>query len=456
MPSSIFDLYNFGFRSRSRVMDSLSFTTTNLPFHHPRQPQKTSSSYTVLERLDTRELNQVKKAEGINQSIPRVLTVAISGCTSSGKTTLALLLSEIFSSFSTRDKSTDKNSPHENSPHASAKDNLGKSQATTPFTTTIHQDSFFIPKAHCPFVQFNSTNNDKGFMKESIAQIDENSVYCYSCTGTKGEGIVQVIGPNTDCMEAVDFGNLLREVQATQSKKVEPKKITQFKEDADKKKLVEQHSGVIASMRKKIEEHPALVTIKHASRYEGNVASNINGWVFVEGFLLFSKSMPPNDESLELSENTGKLSAEVSRDLQTRVKEEVKLKEREMTRMKEERISSKEALMEEFDVKLFLPTSKDVAKQRRMSRFPYVDFPAGGRHPGQMWKSEGYFEEVVWKHYEDSFGWLLKEIGEENINGVFVRNTVDDTVENTVEWAVDIILEFLTSRGMNQDGISGN
>ncbi|KAJ8070151.1 hypothetical protein OCU04_000543 [Sclerotinia nivalis] len=429
-------------------MESLSFTTTNLPFHHPRQPQKTSSSVTVLERLENGELHKIKRAEGINKSTPRVLTVAISGCTSSGKTTLALLLSEIFSSLSAIDKSTDNNSPHE-----SAKDNVCNSQA---FTTTIHQDSFFIPKAYCPFVQFNSTNNDKNFMKESIAQKDENPVYTYSCTGTKGEGIVQVIGPNTDCMEAVDFCNLLREVQATQIKGVEPEKITQFKEDADKKKLVEQYSRVIASMRKKIKEHLALTTIKHASRYGGNFAGNINGWVFVEGFLLFSKSIPPDHGSLEFLENTGELSAEVPEDLQMIAKEDFTFMEKELTRMKEERILSKEALMEEFDIKLFLPTSKDVAKQRRMSRFPYVDFPAGGRHPGQMWKSEGYFDEVVWKGYEDSFGWLLKETGKECINGVFVRTTVDDTVENTVEWAVDIILEFLTSREMNQEGISGN
>ncbi|APA06826.1 hypothetical protein sscle_02g015960 [Sclerotinia sclerotiorum 1980 UF-70] len=432
-------------------MEHLGFSSTNLPFHHPRQPQKNSSSVTVLKRLDNRKLHKIKKAEDINHSAPRVLTVAISGCTSSGKTTLALLLSEIFSTFSATNKSTENSSPHE-----SAKDNLDNSQAIIPFTTTIHQDSFFIPKAHCPFVQFNSTNNDKNFIKKSIIERDEKPVYTYSGTGAIGEGIVQVVGPNTDCMEAVDFANLLREVQATQIKKAEPEKITRFKEDADKKKLVEQYSRVITSMRKKIKEHSALTTIKHSSRYEGNVLGNINGWVFVEGFLLFGKPMPPKHGDVEFLENTGELSAEVPEDLQMIAKEDFTFKEKEVTRMKKERILSKEALMEEFDIRLFLPTSKDVAKQRRMSRFPYVDFPAGGRHPGQMWKSEGYFDEVVWKGYEDSFGWLLKETGKEYINGVFVRTTVDDTVENTVEWAVDIILDFLTSREMNQEGFSGN
>ncbi|CAD6448268.1 f7c36df7-a3db-44b9-80e7-82873dcce956 [Sclerotinia trifoliorum] len=432
-------------------MEYLGFSSTNLPFHHPRLPQKNSSSVTVLKRLDNRKLNKIETTEDINQSTPRALTVAISGCTSSGKTTLALLLSEIFSAFSSKNKSTENSSSRE-----SEKDNLGNSQAITPFTTTIHQDSFFIPKADCPFVQFNSTNNDKKFVKESIAQKDEKPVYTYSCTGTKGEGIVQVVGPNTDCIEAVNFSNLLREVQATHIKKIEPQKITRFKEDADKKKLVEQYSGVIASMRKKIKEHRALTTIKQASRYGENVAGNINGWVFVEGFLLFSKSKPPDHGSLEFLENTGKPSAEVPEDLQMIAKKDFTFMEKELTRMKEESTLSKEALMEEFDIKLFLPTSKDVAKQRRMSRFPYVDFPAGGRHPGQMWKSEGYFDEVVWKGYEDSFSWLLKETGKECINGVFVRTTVDDTVENTVEWAVDIILDFLTSWEMNQEGILGN
>ncbi|KAI9650432.1 hypothetical protein NHQ30_000447 [Ciborinia camelliae] len=428
-------------------MESQKITTINPFFCSPGQEQKISSSVTVLEKGETQELQPTAKVTGIIQTIPRPLTVAISGCTSSGKTTLALLLSEIFSSFSVTKEPTDNDSPL-----GSEQVNLGDSQTTTPlktaFTTTIHQDSFFIAKIHCPCVEFNSAINDESFMKESIAKIDETPIYSYSSTGTKGKANVRVTGPNTDCMEAVDFGNLLRKVQAAQSQKVEPEKNLQFKEDADQKKLIEQYSEVISSMRKKVKERLGLATINHTMGDEGIVAEH-SGWVFVEGFLLFSNSMPSDNRSSKVDEKDEDLQARALVDLQQNVNEEAISMEKKLMRMKEERMPSKEALMKAFDIKLFLPTTKEVAKHRRMTRFPYVDFPAGGRHPGQMWKSEGYFEDVVWKGYEDSFGWLLKETGKENVDGVFVRTTFDDTVENTVDWAVDVILEFLGTRGKN-------
>ncbi|ESZ97432.1 hypothetical protein SBOR_2121 [Sclerotinia borealis F-4128] len=430
-------------------MESIQATPINHPFHTLGRSHELSSFVTVLEKIDPRKSHTTTKVEGTIQPAQRVFTVAISGCTSSGKTTLALLLSEIFSSFPPKESSADNDSPL-----GSEKENLGDSQATTsfatPFTTTIHQDAFFIPKVHCPFVEFSSTHKDKSFMKESVAQIYENPIYFYSWTGKEGEGIARIAGPNTDCMDAVDFGNLLRKVKAAQRNKIEPEKDARYKDDADKKQLIQKYSGVIASMRKRVKEHFALPTTNHTSGYGGSITDYINGWVFVEGFLLFSKTMPSDNQCSGLDDcSKDDLHAEGLKDLQPEVNEEVMAMDKQLIRMKTERIPSKDALMQEFDVKLFLPTTKEVAKHRRMSRFPYVDFPVGGRHLGQMWKSEGYFEDVVWKDYQDSFGWLLTETGKENVDGVFVRTTFDDTVENTVEWAVGIILRVLSSRGKN-------
>ncbi|KAB8302154.1 hypothetical protein EYC80_005602 [Monilinia laxa] len=429
-------------------MDSLQITPIGAQLHPPRHSYETSYSVAVLEKFDIPESNQRIKVEKFIPNTPVVITVAICGCSSSGKTTLALLLAEIFSSLSTTKELTSDNSPLH-----SEKGNFDDSQVTTrlktPFTKTIHQDAFFIPKVYCPFVKFNSTHNDKNFMKESIARINENPVYFYSWVDTEEEGNVRITGPNTDCMEAVDFGNLLRKVQAAQSRKIERENSAHFKEDADKNKLIEQHSEVIASMRKRVKERLDLATIDKALGNRQGIENCINGWIFVEGFLLFSKIMPSDDRSLGFDEPDEDFFAEVGADLHSKVKEEVILMDKEILRMREDRISSKEALMKEFDVKLFLPTSKEVAKHRRLSRFPYVDFPTGGRHPGQMWKSEGYFDDVVWKGYEDSFDWLLKGGEKENVNGVFVRPTFDDTVENTVEWATDMILKVLSTRGNN-------
>ncbi|KAG4028200.1 hypothetical protein MFRU_023g00370 [Monilinia fructicola] len=431
-------------------MESLQITPISPQLHPPRQSYKTSSSVTILEKFNIPDPDPGIKVEKVTPNTRGVLTVAICGCTSSGKTTLALLLSKIFSSLSSTKELIDDNSPFD-----SEKDSLDNSQVTTrlktPFTTTIHQDAFFIPKAYCPCVIFNSTRNDKNFMRESLTRTIENPVYSYSWADTEKERNVRIIGPNTDCTEAVDFGSLLRKVQAAQSRKVEPGNSTHSKEDADKNKLIVQYSGVIASMRRKVKERLTLATTGNALGNRDGIENFINGWVFVEGFLLFSKIMPCDDRSLGFDEPDEGFFAEVAEDLQSKFKKELVLMEKEILRIKKESIPSKEALMKAFDVKLFLPTSKEVAKHRRLSRLPYVDFPAGGRHPGQMWKSEGYFDDVVWKGYEDSYDWLLKGGGKENVNvnEVCVRPTFDDTVENTVEWAIDIILEVLSTRGNN-------
>jgi len=47
-------------------------------------------------------------------------------------------------------------------------------------------------------------------------------------------------------------------------------------------------------------------------------------------------------------------------------------------------------------IKLFLPTSKATAKTRRFRRLEYMDPPSGSRFSAQGWKTEGYFENVVW------------------------------------------------------------
>jgi len=101
----------------------------------------------------------------------------------------------------------------------------------------------------------------------------------------------------------------------------------------------------------------------------------------------------------------------------------------------------KKGMMEVFDVKLWLGTSRDVARRRRFGRGVYCD--DGERIPGQMWKTEGYFDGVAWGNYERLNGWLLE--GSENaklgvVRGVHVRGE-DWGVEETVGWAVERVLE---------------
>lgn len=130
--------------------------------------------------------------------------------------------------------------------------------------------------------------------------------------------------------------------------------------------------------------------------------------------------------------------------------------------------AEKQALIDNFGIMLFLPTSRDVAKARRFSRKPYMDYPLGGRKEGQHWKTEGYFDGVAWPNYERLHSWLLRSdnnnpvedefegtedakilVGDvaslESQNGhwkkgdIHVRK-VDASVEDTLRWAVDVIL----------------
>ncbi len=73
-----------------------------------------------------------------------------------------------------------------------------------------------------------------------------------------------------------------------------------------------------------------------------------------------------------------------------------------------------------------------------------MDIKEGGmREPGQMWKTEGYWEQVAWRNYVKGHEWLVGgETGELGgvKDGVYVR-ALDLGVEDTVRWAVGAVLE---------------
>lgn len=114
-----------------------------------------------------------------------------------------------------------------------------------------------------------------------------------------------------------------------------------------------------------------------------------------------------------------------------------------------------------FSTKLFLSTPKALAKARRFSRPEYIDASAGGqRIPGQMWKTEGYFEDVVWPEHVIAHEWFIKSgedgqmaEGPPTSKGVFVCDggSEDDVMEK-VEWALEVILsEMARTEGVARD-----
>lgn len=112
----------------------------------------------------------------------------------------------------------------------------------------------------------------------------------------------------------------------------------------------------------------------------------------------------------------------------------------------------KRGMMELFSCKLWLTTSEKAAKERRFTRPAYIDTRDGGlREPGQMWKTEGYFDQVAWKHHLEKHEWLVGENeGDGELGrykeGVHIR-AEDLGVEGTVRWAVGAILEEMGKLG---------
>jgi hypothetical protein len=124
----------------------------------------------------------------------------------------------------------------------------------------------------------------------------------------------------------------------------------------------------------------------------------------------------------------------------------------------------KRGMMEHFDCKLWLSTSEHAAKTRRFERVAYLDRSEGGmREPGQLWKTEGYFDQIAWMNHLDSHKWLIGEGGCDEIvselgaykAGIHLR-AQNLRVEDTVRWAVGIILDEMKKlSGLGEKGDGG-
>ncbi|KAK0111726.1 hypothetical protein ONS95_002067 [Cadophora gregata] len=446
------------------------------------------------------------------QLVPKKKTfvVAISGCTSAGKSVLAKILSEIFDSPSVLPSNGDG----------------GKIKPTI----TIAQDDFFHPKGLQPFVSFMSTQGDAPFMEKSIHH-DEFGMYFITSSGTRPshppdtllecltgtshtqridsfdsnssdasclhEGghrhLYRVTGPKPDCNQALDFVSLVEAITRIQTTGQLPKYKMRFPCEED----MDQYSNLITKMKEKVAGWVKEQAVLNAeARFGGAVVrgpiesdgkklvnADAHGtgkatlrpqFVFVEGFLLLA------DPSEARSSTTRRISNAAAYNIaseKAKIAKYVKQLEELSTELTAKynidetiegerdvieaqfwatNLKAKEYLQGLFDVKLFLNTSKGESKRRRFQRYIYRDGPEGERLPGQMWKSEGFYEEVVWKAFEENYEWLLEGDGKTNISvqaekgneslglstkkGVFMEPVQDACVEDVVEWAVEVML----------------
>jgi uridine kinase len=318
----------------------------------------------------------------------------------------------------------------------------------------IHQDNyFFLDKSQNPLRTFGSTKDDEPFIESALdPEFYGPCLYtiCWKDGGqtrtvgpivgpgqrepdhTEMENKVKkawdielkeyemtlndkyrITGPDADCNESVNFDALLEAVNTVVSGGAPPSTgLSQSHVNIDT--IVEQHSKLIARMAEKVtiwtkaqavlnaearfSGHLISSPIENASKNKEAKASIRPALCFIEGFLLFSNG-PGDDETL----------------------------------------SKKANLMPLFDIKLFLSATKDAVKKRRFSRPVYTDQPKGQRLAGQMWKTEGYFDQIVWGHFEEEHAWMFTNDGTKK-QGIHFQKEKDASIEETVEWAVDAIL----------------
>lgn len=134
----------------------------------------------------------------------KVLTIAISGCSSSGKTLLSLLLEAVFTGL-----------------------NFTVSRLTNCQSffspIIIHGDNYFVSKDNCPLVTFESTKADSNFILKSIRHDTGGLYYIHDQSETTAlddaslrhifleEPLIRTVtGPDTDYWEAINVPALIK------------------------------------------------------------------------------------------------------------------------------------------------------------------------------------------------------------------------------------------------------
>ena len=467
-----------------------------------------------------------------NRPTPRVVTVAISGCSSSGKTTLAVILADVFARIGNCQNA-----------QVSLEDFLHDKTTLTEkeIPVVIHEDAFFKDKSYCPIATFQSSPADVKLITRTLAHdkikqynilygdcqllgsnssnddsSSPNVLKCSPCTP-----FWYVTGPDTDCWPALDIPRLTEAIQhVRETGSLSDACIRAYHDTAitmpgllitaaEREAIVTQHADLITAMKDVVREwaemrattnvdSPSSSRARHAGAGKGNEVSHPD-LCFIEGFLLL-----PTPSTALILQNIGSESSKentpLSKPLLGNPPNEIRSSKRhsgfaivEAKKMafQASNVKARSKIMEHFDITLFLPTSKEQAKQRRFIRDCYIDAPMGQRYSGQLWKTEGYFHDIVWGNHVKEHGWLFQDglvegsihtrapraeksdrerecaeqvdeaASEENKKididvctpseeakkyGVHIRPTIDAPIQETVEWAVQTILSELGKR----------
>ncbi|MCJ1242675.1 ribosylnicotinamide kinase [Varicellaria rhodocarpa] len=108
-----------------------------------------------------------------------------------------------------------------------------------------------------------------------------------------------------------------------------------------------------------------------------------------------------------------------------------------------------EEVRERIDARLFLRLSRQTARYRRINRQGY----GSEARPGEFWKTEDYFEKMVWQNYKTEHATFFHNGDVEGTpneeicaaTGIMVQPTLDASTETTLRWATDAIISSLRS-----------
>lgn len=301
--------------------------------------------------------------------------VGIAGASSSGKTVLSLVLSEIFQAAMNHEQ------------QISALHSTG-STTNASTITMISQDDYFVPNSDCPRITFRPRPGDELVVAGHVGP----------------DGRVETA--NTDCLAAVDWVRLLGDVDTflTGQKQqggapgavfnvtsTHQTELAHYRTMMDCFVEPQLRQRLIADVRACIDAQVMLNTFHNFvgrlfKRHPRGTALLNCRLGFVEGFLLYAKEPPlsvHHSPHKGLGDGRANASGSNQRHHQPESRLQLAIK------------ASQEAIRCRFHDRLYIHVTTETACQRRFSRDLYIDQPQGQRKPGQMWKTRGYYLDVV-------------------------------------------------------------
>ncbi|XDG09443.1 hypothetical protein ABKA04_009058 [Annulohypoxylon sp. FPYF3050] len=400
------------------------------------------SCYGIME-LDSREHNR-HRLDALPTKPEENFVIGISGCTSAGKTTLALLLDVVLREAVCRLASYNRDYNPELPPH----------------TAVIHQDAYFF-----------KDRKERGPLVPVKPVWPEDKLVA----GMTGPDDPPVLVEDRDRVGSCDIELLAKHIdEPDESRRADvpnPRFLTNLQERAriqgeGEMEEVERDdispAAAAAASELEPETLDAAVEAMRDAFQRGETESESepmkravhvddNGvpivpyrFTIVEGFTLFARD--PDHEPIGRVSRNGDAEALALRELRH--------------------------MQDRFDVALFLPVEWEEARRRRFVRERYTDVPLGKRRLGECWKSGGYFDQVAWPHYERYHQHILphlaaayssdEEVRQQEhgrpwcatnawerdpcVNGVHVRPEAISSLDDTLLWASSVIGSVLAVR----------